>query len=195
MKPTLTLGQFQWFEIFTDEQKRHKRCNKRRKDQTEQAQLNHDFIKLSINEKNFQQTTRCVSFRDLSDPCWIDVGAGTVLQDENSTFRRTHHTSSCPLRSISAACRPGSFSVGSCRWCTGLWRGRCSRCVLTKRRKRRDRLLFCPMRRGTPSDRNNTLDAPLEESLAALTRPHAVVVPGSVVVTHVTEVHVCFPSS
>lgn len=38
-----------------------------------------------------------------------------------------------------------------------------------------------------------TLDTPLEESLAALARPHTVVVPGRVVVAHSAEVHVGFP--
>lgn len=39
----------------------------------------------------------------------------------------------------------------------------------------------------------DTLDAPLEKSLAPLAGPHAVVVTGGVVVTHGAEVHVSFP--
>lgn len=41
--------------------------------------------------------------------------------------------------------------------------------------------------------RADTLDAPLEKSLAALAGPHAVVVTRGVVVTHGAEVHVGFP--
>ena len=41
--------------------------------------------------------------------------------------------------------------------------------------------------------RGGTLDAPLEEGLAALTAPHPVVVPGRVVLAHRAEVHVSAP--
>lgn len=39
----------------------------------------------------------------------------------------------------------------------------------------------------------DTLDTPLEKSLAALTGPDTVVVPRGVVVAHGAEVHVCLP--
>lgn len=40
---------------------------------------------------------------------------------------------------------------------------------------------------------SHTLDAALEERLAALAGPHAIVVPGGVVMTHSAEMHVGFP--
>ena len=50
----------------------------------------------------------------------------------------THLLSSCPLRSTCAGGRPGSSSCGCGLWCTGWWRGTCSRCDLAQSERERE---------------------------------------------------------